>query len=154
LKITKYHLVHILEEVDMSGNHTKSSEQVIPEVIVLANLREWRDKFNQNPLDSEVIAQGMVTLSEIGESALIQAVRYGIKVEEVHESQQEVHEKLELIQSKLDTAILRFEGTALVYEHESESVATELKGLQEGVQEVRGMLQALLDHFGIQFSSP
>jgi hypothetical protein len=138
----------------MGGNHTVSSGKVVPEVIVLASLREWRDKFNQNPLDPEVITQGMITLSEIGESALIQAIKYGRKVEEVHESQLEVHGTLELVQVKLDTAISRFEGASSVHDHESESVAIELKGLRKEIQEVRGMSQSLLDHFGIQTKSP
>lgn len=137
----------------MGINQLRSSERVASEVIVLANLREWRDRFNENPLDPEVITQGLMTLSEIGESALVQAVKYGKKVEEVHESQQQVKDQLELVQGKLDTAISRFEGSSAVYESESNSVAEELKGLHRGVQEVKDMSQALLDHFSIKVPS-
>lgn len=137
----------------MGSNQSRSSERIASEVVVLANLREWRDRFNENPLDPEVIQQGLITLSEIGESALVQAVKYGKKVEEVHESQQQVRDQLELVQGKLDTAISRFEGSAAVHESESNSVAEELKGLQRGVQEVKDMSQALLDHFSIKVPS-
>lgn len=134
----------------MGSNQSRSSESVASEVVILANLREWRERFNQNPLDTEVITQGLVTLSEIGESALVQAVRYGQKVEEVHESQKQVKGQLELVRGKLDTAISRFEGAAAVHESESNSVADELKRLQRGMQEVKDMSQALLDHFDIK----
>jgi hypothetical protein len=133
----------------MGANQSRSSDRVASEVVVLANLREWRERFNENPLDPEAITQGLVTLSEIGESALVQAVRYGQKVEEVHESQQQVKGQLEIVQGKLDTVISKFESSSAVRDNESESVAEELKGLHRGVQEVRDMSQALLDHFSI-----
>jgi hypothetical protein len=132
----------------MDVNQSRSSERIASEV-VLSNLREWRERFIENPLDPEVIEQGMMTLSEIGESALVQAVRYGTKVEEVHESQQQIHGQLEIVQAKLDTAISRFESSASVHDSESESVADELRGLHTGLKEVRVMAQALLDHFQI-----
>ena len=134
----------------MGVNHSRNSDRVGAEVVVLASLREWRKRFDENPLDAEVITQGLITLSEIGESALIQAVRYGQKVEEVHESQQQVQGQLEIVRDKLDTAISRFEGSARVHENESESVAEELKGLQVSVREVRDMSAALLEHFNIK----
>jgi hypothetical protein len=134
----------------MGTNQSRSSERVASEVIVLANLREWRDRFNKNPLDPEVITQGLRTLSEIGESALVQAVKYGKKVEAVHESQQQVKDQLALVQDKLNTTISRFEGSSAVHESESNSVAKELKELHRGVQEVKDMSQALLDHFSIK----
>lgn len=134
----------------MSANQSRSSEQVASEVVVLADLREWKDRFNKNPLDSEAITQGMLTLSEIGESALVQAAKNGKKVEEIHESQQQIRNQLELVQGKLNTAISRFEGSLAVHEGESNSVAEELKRLQRGVQEVKDMSQALLDHFSIK----
>jgi hypothetical protein len=134
----------------MGVNQSRSSEQIQSEVVVLENLREWRDRFNENPLDPETITQGLLTLSDIGESALVQAVRYGRKVEEVHESQQQVQEQLNIVQVKLDTAISRFEGSAAVHENESNSVASELKCLHACVRELREMSQALLDHFDIK----
>lgn len=137
----------------MGANQPRSSERVQSEVVVLSSLREWRHRFNENPLDPDTIAQGLLTLSEIGESALIQAVRYGRKVEEVHESQQQVQEQLDIVQGKLDTAISRFEGSAAVHESESNSVADELRGLHTSVQEVREMSQALLNHFNIKIPS-
>jgi hypothetical protein len=136
----------------MGTNQSRSSERV-SEVVILANLREWRERFNENPLDPKVITHGLITLSEIGESALVQAVRYGQKVEEVHESQQQVKDQLEIVQSKLDTAISRFEGSTAVHENESNSVAEELKELKSAVKEVQGMSQAILDHFNIKYSS-
>jgi hypothetical protein len=134
----------------MGGEYTRSNDKAVSEVTVLANLREWRNRFNDNPLDPEVITEGLLTLSEIGESALVQAVRYGLKVEEVLESQSGVHETLDLIHGKLDTAISRFEGASSVHEHENESVAVELKRLDKGMQEVKNMAQAIIDHFGIR----
>lgn len=134
----------------MDANQPRSSEKVQSEVVVLSGLREWRHRFNENPLDPETITQGLVTLSEIGESALVQAVRYGRKVEEVHESQQQVQEQLGIVQVKLDTAISRFEGSAAVHESESNFLAKELKCLHASVQEVREMSQALLNHFNIK----
>jgi len=134
----------------MGANQSRSSEIAGAEVVILANLREWRKKFDESPLDAEAITQGLITLSEIGESALVQAVRYGQKVEEVHESQQQVQDQLGLIRDRLNTAISRFEGTAAVQESESNSVAVELKCLHLGVQEVKAMSQALLDHFNIK----
>ena len=110
----------------MGTNRPRSSERVSSEVVALANLRNWRQQFTDNPLDPEVIQKGLLTLSDIGESALEQAVRYGRKVEEIHESQQEVQSQLELVQGKLDTAISRFEGSSSVQGRESESVAEEL----------------------------
>lgn len=136
----------------MSANQSKSSEKVAAEVIILESIREWRRKFDENPLDPEVITQGLITLSEIGESALVQAVKYGHKVDEVHDSQHKVHEQLGMVRDKLDTAISRFEGSSKVYENESSSVALELKGLHRGMQEVKDMSQALLDHFNIKIS--
>lgn len=137
----------------MGANQSRSSEQAASEVVVLANLREWRHRFNENPLDPKVITEGMMTLSEIGESALVQAVKYGQKVEEVHESQQQVKDQLDQVQGKLNTAISRFEGSSAVHENESNSVAEELKRLNRGVQEVKDMSQALLDHFSIRVPS-
>ena len=134
----------------MGTNRTRSSERVASEVVVLENLRNWRTQFNENPLDPEVIRNGLLTLSDIGESALVQAVKYGRKVEEIHESQQEVQSQLELVQGKLDTAISRFEGSSTVQGRESESVAEELKGLQTGLQRANEMVKAIVDHFGIE----
>jgi hypothetical protein len=131
----------------------RSSERVSSDVVALENLRNWRQQFSDNPLDPEVIQKGLLTLSDIGESALMQAVKYGRKVEEIHESQQEVRSQLELVQGKLDTAISRFEGSSSVQGRESESVAEELKGLQTGLQEANDMVKAIVDHFGIEVPS-
>lgn len=137
----------------MGTNRMRSSERVSSDVVALENLRNWRQQFSDNPLDPEVIQKGLLTLSDIGESALMQAVKYGRKVEEIHESQQEVRSQLELVQGKLDTAISRFEGSSSVQGRESESVAEELKGLQTGLQEANDMVKAIVDHFGIEVPS-
>ena len=130
-----------------------TSEKVSSEVVALENLRAWRAKFEEDPLDPEVIKNGLLTLSDIGESALMQAVKYGRKVEEIHESQQKVQGQLELVQNKLDTTISRFEGSASVQNRESETVADELRGLQQGLQEVKDMSRAIVDHFEIKVPS-
>ena len=135
----------------MGASQSRSSERVTSEAVALASLREWREQFNENPLDAKVITNGLLTLSEIGESALIQAVKYGQKVEKVHESQQQVKERLEIIQGKLDTVISKFESSSAVRDNESESVAEELKVLHQDVKEVRDMSQAILDHFSIKY---
>jgi len=137
----------------MGTNRMRTSERVSSDVVALENLRNWRQQFADNPLDPEVIQKGLLTLSYIGESALMQAVKYGRKVEEIHESQQEVRSQLELVQGKLDTAISRFEGSSSVQGRESESVAEELKGLQTGLQEANNMVKAIVDHFGIEVPS-
>jgi hypothetical protein len=134
----------------MGINRPRSKERVSSEVVALENLRNWRQQFTDNPLDPEVIQKGLLTLSDIGESALMQAVKYGRKVEEIHESQKKVRDQLELVQAKLDTTISRFESSSTVHENENESVAEELKGLQLGLQEVKDMSRAIVNHFGIE----
>lgn len=137
----------------MGTNRPRSSERVSSEVVALENLRNWRSQFEDNPLDPEVIQKGLLTLSDIGESALMQAVKYGRKVEEIHESQKNVQGQLELVQNKLDTTISRFESSSSVQNRESESVAEELRGLQQGLQEVKDMSRAIVDHFEIKVPS-
>ncbi len=127
----------------MSTTRPRSSEKASAEVIVLENLRNWRQQFDDNPLDPEVIRKGMLTLSDIGESALIQAVKYGKRVDAIYESQNEISAKLGSVQGKLDTAISRFEGSKSVQDNENESVAAELR-------EVKEMVRAIIDHFGIK----
>jgi hypothetical protein len=131
----------------------RSKEKASSEVVALENLRQWRSQFEDNPLDPEVIQKGLLTLTDIGESALMQAVRYGRKVEEIHESQQKVQGQLELVQNKLDTTISRFESSSSVQNRESETVAGELRGLQQGLQEVKDMSRAIVDHFEIKVPS-
>lgn len=130
----------------MSTTRPRSGEKTNAEVIVLENLRNWRQQFDENPLDPEVIRKGMLTLSDIGESALIQAVKYGRKVEEIHRAQNEISAQLGSVQGKLDTAISRFEGSKSVQDNENESVAAELKQVKE-------MVRAIIDHFGIRVPS-
>jgi len=137
----------------MGMNRSRSSENVSSEVVALENLRSWKAQFEDNPLNPDVVRKGLLTLSDIGESALMQAVKYGRKVEEIHESQQKVQGQLELVQAKLDTTISRFEGSSSVQGRESESIAEEMRGLQQGLQEVKDMSRAIVDHFNIEVPS-
>ena len=127
----------------MSTIKPRSSEKPAAEVIVLENLRNWRHHFEDDPLDPEVFRKGLLTLSEIGESALVQAIKYGRKVEQIYESQNDIRAKLEGVQGKLDTTISRFESSKSVQDNENQSVADELRDVKE-------MVRALVDHFGIK----
>jgi hypothetical protein len=133
----------------MGSNRSRSSEKMSSDVVALENLRQWRAQFENDPLDPEIIKKGLLTLTDIGESALMQAVKYGRKVEDIHASQQQVHGKLELVQAKLDTTISRLESSTSVQGRESESVADELRLLKQGLQEVKIMSRAIIDHFKI-----
>lgn len=133
----------------MGTNRPRSSERVSSEVVALENLRNWRSQFEDNPLDPEVIQKGLLTLSDIGESALMQAVKYGRKVEEIHESQKNVQGQLELVQNKLDTTISKFESSTSVQNSESETVATQLRELKGGVDELHEMTTAIISHLNI-----
>jgi hypothetical protein len=137
----------------MGMNRPRFRGNAASEVVALENLRSWRAQFETNPLDPDVIQKGLLTLSDIGESALMQAVKYGRKVEEIHESQQKVQGQLEVVQVKLDTTISRFEGSSSVQGRESESIAEEMRGLQQGLQEVKDMSRAIVDHFNIEVPS-
>jgi len=53
----------------------------------------------------------------------------------------------------LDTTISRFEGSSSVQGRESESIAEEMRGLQQGLQEVKDMSRAIVDHFNIEVPS-
>lgn len=119
------------------------------ELATLEILRNWRQKLTDNPLDPETIQSGLLMLSDIGESALIHAVRYGKKVEEVHESQEQVKGRLQVVQEQISTVISKFESATSVQNNESETVATQLRELKGGVDELHEMTTAIITHLNI-----
>lgn len=119
-------------------------------------LRVLRQRLTGGPLDPKEVHEGFIVLSEVGGTALEQAIRNGNKLDSIHEHSHEGKAVLDLVRDQVSVIASKVEVTSRFMERIDNDMCegfrlfkNEVKELRHEVIELKSLVVSLTRHFGI-----
>jgi len=135
---------------DDNGSSIKDEEETS------GKLRVLRQRLSVGPLDPKEVHEGFIVLSEVGETALEQAIRNGTKLDSIHEHEHEGKAVLDLVRDQVSVIASKVEITTRFMDKMDSDMCegfrlfkTEIKELRHEVIELKTLVVSLTKHFGI-----
>lgn len=116
-----------------------------------------KQRLTGGPLGTEDVHEGFITLAEVAECALEQAIRNGKALESIHEHSHEDKASLGLVREQVSLVVAKVEATNLFMDRLDQSIVdgfkhveTELKGLKAEARELRSIVVDIALKLGVE----